>query len=281
MIMKVDFASFKVSLSEDMRSGQPERYMMTRRKVPSLVDLCVQAAVDNVRYLGDVGDTDIQLLDRILSHCTVEQLMHVENSTEGRDLSPVTDKLWKRFYELQFGGKSTNLVIERMKQKKVSFKWKKLYEAKAKDLEEAQQKSFDRIKELYKKEDARDIKSGQLLAPAGSPRCWHCQIRLEFGPSSRKQSRQVQLCTKVPPSSNKRSFYGGPGSSNISNTKSSIMKKAKLQFLNSHETKNLAAMKRNSVQKSHSISPMRKPGVFPGNGSASTSKLAKPIGRRL
>lgn len=234
-----------------MRSGQPERYMMTRRKVPSLVDLCVQAAVDNVRYLGDVGDTDIQLLDRILSHCTVEQLMHVENSTEGRDLSPVTDKLWKRFYELQFGGKSTNLVIERMKQKKVSFKWKKLYEAKAKDLEEAQQKSFDRIKELYKKEDAR------------------------------KQSRQVQLCTKVPPSSNKRSFYGGPGSSNISNTKSSIMKKAKLQFLNSHETKNLAAMKRNSVQKSHSISPMRKPGVFPGNGSASTSKLAKPIGRRL
>ncbi|GMP67659.1 hypothetical protein CsSME_00027576 [Camellia sinensis var. sinensis] len=234
-----------------MRSGQPERYMMTRRKVPSLVDLCVQAAVDNVRYLGDVGDTDIQLLDRILSHCTVEQLMHVENSTEGRDLSPVTDKLWKRFYELQFGGKSTNLVIERMKQKKVSFKWKKLYEAKAKDLEEAQQKSFDRIKELYKKEDAR------------------------------KQSRQVQLCTKVPPSSNKRSFYGGPGSSNISNTKSSIMKKAKLQFLNSHETKNLAAMKRNSVQKSHSISPMRKPGVFPGNGSASTSKLAKPIGSRL
>ncbi|KAI8003302.1 hypothetical protein LOK49_LG08G02506 [Camellia lanceoleosa] len=39
-----------------MRSGQPERYMMTRRKVTSLVDLCVQAAVDNVRYLGDVED---------------------------------------------------------------------------------------------------------------------------------------------------------------------------------------------------------------------------------
>ncbi|GMP67658.1 hypothetical protein CsSME_00027576 [Camellia sinensis var. sinensis] len=255
MIMKVDFASFKVSLSEDMRSGQPERYMMTRRKVPSLVDLCVQAAVDNVRYLGDVGDTDIQLLDRILSHCTVEQLMHVENSTEGRDLSPVTDKLWKRFYELQFGGKSTNLVIERMKQKKVSFKWKKLYEAKAKDLEEAQQKSFDRIKELYKKEDAR----------AGIAKSdW------SLGPPVVEETKSAGTA-----------LHKGPGSSNISNTKSSIMKKAKLQFLNSHETKNLAAMKRNSVQKSHSISPMRKPGVFPGNGSASTSKLAKPIGSRL
>ena len=47
---------------------------------------------------------------------------------QGRDLSPVTDKLWKNFYELQFGAKSANLVIDRMKQKKVSFKWKKLYE---------------------------------------------------------------------------------------------------------------------------------------------------------
>ncbi|GFS45473.1 hypothetical protein Acr_00g0096270 [Actinidia rufa] len=182
-----------------------ERYMMIKRKAPSLVDLCVQLAVDNIRYLGDVGETDLHLLDRILPHCTVDQLRHIEDLTEGRDLSPVTDKLWKNFYELQFGAKSTNLVIDRMKQKKVSFKWKKLYEAKLKDLEECQQKSFDRIKELYKKEDAR-----------------------------------------------------GPGGC-ISNTKSNIMKKAKLQFLNS-------------------LSSMRKPGVFSGNNSASTSK---PTGRRF
>nr|GMD84249.1 transcription elongation factor B polypeptide 3 [Ipomoea batatas] len=66
-----------------------------------------------------------------------------------------------------------------MKQKKVTFKWNQLYKAKLKEVEEAQQKSFERIRDLYKKQDAE------------------------------KQSRQIKLCTKVPPSSNKRSFYGG------------------------------------------------------------------------
>lgn len=52
------------------------------RRIPSLVDLCVQKAVDNVRYLGDLGETDQHLLERILPHCTVEQLTHIEDSTE-------------------------------------------------------------------------------------------------------------------------------------------------------------------------------------------------------
>ena len=63
----------------------PERYMMMMRKAPSLVDLCVQMAVDNVRYLGDLGETDLHLLDRILPHCTVDQLRHIEDSTEVRE----------------------------------------------------------------------------------------------------------------------------------------------------------------------------------------------------
>ncbi|PSS05734.1 putative protein isoform 1 [Actinidia chinensis var. chinensis] len=78
----------------------PERCMMTRMKAPSLVDLCVQMAVKNVRYPGDLGETDLHLLDRILPHYTVDQLKHIGDSTEGSDLSPVTDKLWKNFYEL-------------------------------------------------------------------------------------------------------------------------------------------------------------------------------------
>lgn len=53
--------------------------------IPSLVDLCVQTAIDNVRYLGDVGETDSHLLERILPHCTLEQLIHVENSTQVRN----------------------------------------------------------------------------------------------------------------------------------------------------------------------------------------------------
>lgn len=210
------------------------------RRVPSLVDLCVQKAVDNVRYLGDVGETDSHLLERFLPHCTVEQLMHIEDSTEDRDLSPVTDKLWKNFYVHQFGAKSTSVVVERMKDKRVSFKWRQLYEAKLKDVEEAQQKSFERIKQLYKKEDAK------------------------------KQSRQVQLCTKVPPSTNKRGFWGGSGSS-IGNTKSGIMKKAKLEFLNSREVKNLSAMKKTTVHRvSHPPPIIKKPSHFPVKSSPST-----------
>lgn len=76
---------FKVADWEEMRSSHiPERYTMMKRKIPSLVDLCVQTAIDNIRYLGDVGETDLHLLEHILPHCTVEQLMHVENSTEVR-----------------------------------------------------------------------------------------------------------------------------------------------------------------------------------------------------
>lgn len=56
------------------------------RKPPTLVDLCVNVAISNVRYLGDVGETDLHLLDRILPHCTLDQLMHVEKSTVVRCL---------------------------------------------------------------------------------------------------------------------------------------------------------------------------------------------------
>ncbi|KAI3696106.1 hypothetical protein L1987_79115 [Smallanthus sonchifolius] len=219
------------------------------RRIPTLVDLCVQKAIDNVRYLGDVGETDRHLLERFLPHCNVEQLMHIEDSTKDRDLSPVTDKLWKNFYMQQFGSKSTSVVVERMKEKRVSFKWRQLYEAKLKDVEEAQQKSFERIKQLYKKEDAK------------------------------KQSRQVQLCTKVPPSSsNKRSFYGG---SSYGNTKSGLMKKAKQEFLNSREVQNLSALKKVTVHNNRSVPSIKKPTHLPGKSTASSSKFSTPTARRF
>ncbi|RDY03552.1 hypothetical protein CR513_12845, partial [Mucuna pruriens] len=209
-------------------------------KSPSLVDLCVQKLIDNVRYLGNVGCIDLHLLEQVLPHCTAEQLMHVEKSTKGRDLSPVTDKLWKKFYEKQYGIKSANEVMKRMREKNVSFRWIKLYEAKGKEMAEAENEALDRIKQLYQKEDAR------------------------------KQSRQIRPCTKVPPSS-KRRFWGdnGPGY-NVSNVKSNIMKKAKIDMLKSQEVKNLAAMKKNSIQRSQSSSSvMKKTGSISGIGSSS------------
>ncbi|KAK4766485.1 hypothetical protein SAY87_008127 [Trapa incisa] len=193
--------------------------MQLKRKIPSLVDLCTRTAIDNVRYLGDVGETDLDLLEHILPHCTVDQLMHVENSTMGRDLSPVTDKLWKKFYEKQFGPENANIVMKRMKHNNVSFKWMKLYEAKLKDVEEAQNKSLDRIRQLYKKEDA----------------------------------------------------CNGPGY-NVSNVKSNLMKKAKIEFLKSQEVKNMTAVKKNAIQRHPCVSPFKRPSGIPEKGPASTSK---------
>ncbi|KAK4275523.1 hypothetical protein QN277_018591 [Acacia crassicarpa] len=218
--------------------------MFGRKKVPSLVDLCVQKAIDNVRYLGNVGETDAYLLERILPHCTLDQLMHVEKSTEGRDLSPITDKLWKRFFEKEFGTHCTSQVVKRMKDKRVSYKWIQLYEAKQKEVAEAEDKAVARLKQRYKKLD------------------------------DRKQSRQVMLCTKVPPS-NKRKFWGNGGSSyDVSHMKSNILKKSKIECLKSLEVKNLAAMKRSSIRRSQSSSSsmIKKGGI---SGSGSTSK--RPI----
>lgn len=223
-----------------------------KKQPPSLVDLCVKTVIDNVRYLGDVGETDIDLLDRILPHCTVDQLMHVEKSSEGRDLSPVTDNLWKKFYEKQFGARNTEQVVERIRKGSKSYKWIQLYEAKLEDIAEKEKKAGAHFKQSYKKEDAR------------------------------KQSRQVQICMKVPPSKNKRSFYGGSGPGhNVSNLKSNLMKKSKIDFLNSREIKNLAAMKKKPLQRNEGTSQIRKPAQFSQKDSATIPKILKPVERRF
>lgn len=56
----------------------------SRIMVVSLLELCVRSALDNLQYLGDVGETDIQLLKRILPHCNAEQLNHIESSSTVR-----------------------------------------------------------------------------------------------------------------------------------------------------------------------------------------------------
>ncbi|XLR23292.1 hypothetical protein S83_051192, partial [Arachis hypogaea] len=73
----------------------------------------------------------------------------------------------------------TKKVMRRMREKKVSFKWKQLYEGKQKEIAEAEKEVSNQIRNLYKKEYA-----------------------------SMFLSRQVRLCTKTPLSSKKR-FWGG------------------------------------------------------------------------
>lgn len=149
-------------------------------KPPSLVDLCIQTVIGNIRYLGNVGEVDMHLLERILPYCTIEQLMHVENET-GRDLSQVTDKIWKKIYEAVFGTRHTNDVVEKMKMCKGKFLWRQLYQAKLMVQREDQNQSLERLKQLYKKEDER------------------------------RQSMQVQIRAKAPTSAKKRCFSEGYG----------------------------------------------------------------------
>ena len=94
--------------------------------------------------------------------------------SKGRDLGPATDKLWKKFYERKFGVQSANVVAQRMKERKVWYKWVALYEAKLKEVSEKANRAIERVGKLYEKEE-------------------------------RKQSRQVKIITMV--SNNNNSVY--------------------------------------------------------------------------
>lgn len=70
----------------------------------------------------------------------------------GRDMSIVTDKLWKKFYEREFGVSSANVVVQRMRERKVT-----LYEEILEETAEFENKVSDRIRQLYKKENERKL----------------------------------------------------------------------------------------------------------------------------
>ncbi|CAM8906624.1 hypothetical protein QQ045_010731 [Rhodiola kirilowii] len=220
-------------------------------QVPSLVDLCVWTAIDNVKYLGDVGETDLDLVGKILQHCTVDQLRHVEDSTEGRDLSPVTDALWEKFYRKEFNETSFKAgdyesfreeALSTVRRKKFASKWRFKFEVGMKIRELKEKKSTSVLMEKYKKENAK------------------------------KQSKQIQICAKAPPSS-KRRFFGGSGPGyNFSNTKNNLMKKSKIDLMKSKEMQNRLAVRKNAVQRTYIAPPKMKPASFLRDNAASSSK---------
>ena len=68
-------------------------------------------------------------------------------------MSIVTDKLCRKFYEREFGVSSANVVVQRMKERKVWLMWETLYEAILKETAEFENKVSDRIRQLYKKRE--------------------------------------------------------------------------------------------------------------------------------
>ncbi|CAN8241628.1 unnamed protein product [Cochlearia groenlandica] len=113
---------------------------------PSLVRLCVWKAIDNVEYIGYVGGVEFGLLEQILEHCTSEQLMHIEDSTQDTDLSPITAKLWKRFYEKGFNRDEKDDFVEEFRRYKENNQWRKLYETKTSIEEQSMKEYIDKLK---------------------------------------------------------------------------------------------------------------------------------------
>nr|XP_023889513.1 uncharacterized protein LOC112001567 [Quercus suber] len=147
-----------------------------------------------------------KLIDK-LTHAA--HLKYVEKclKSKGRDLGPVTDKLWKKFYERKFGVQSANVVAQRMKERKVWYKWVALYEAKLKEASEKANRAIERVAKLYEKE------------------------------KEHKQSRQVKVITVV--SNNNKRLYTSEAPNLI---RGNLLKKARKEFLNCLEVKNLQAI---------------------------------------
>jgi hypothetical protein len=69
----------KPSSSSSLLLFQRNPVMMKRKDQTPLVDLCVEKAIDNVKHLGDVSHVDHRMLERILPHCTLDQLMLINH----------------------------------------------------------------------------------------------------------------------------------------------------------------------------------------------------------
>ncbi|EMS51051.1 Transcription elongation factor B polypeptide 3 [Triticum urartu] len=138
------------------------------RKPLSLLDLCIRSAVDNLRTLNSVDIVPDELLKRILPHCTLEQLRHIESCTHA-DLTDVTDVLWKRFFQREFGEENMNLAIKRMKENGVRYKWKKLFEARTEKQKQVEARMSAGLKNKYQAANAGSGSSSLANSSYKSP----------------------------------------------------------------------------------------------------------------
>eukprot|EP00270_Netrium_digitus_P015431 TRINITY_DN5409_c0_g1_i2.p1 TRINITY_DN5409_c0_g1~~TRINITY_DN5409_c0_g1_i2.p1 ORF type:complete len:205 (-),score=33.70 TRINITY_DN5409_c0_g1_i2:93-707(-) len=193
-----------------------------RRVVRRLTNLCIDVLLSHLDDIADVGDVDGELLKRVLSHCNAEQLQRIEDSTiiNGRDLTPITDSLWKGIYTRKYGVANVYRLIAKMKTVNMRCTWRELLRAKALAEEETQQRCVDRLKQLYQEADKK------------------------------KQSRRVQVCEVLPPQGRKRKQDGSSNWSNNYNGRINLHK-ARMQCASS----NVARVKEEIKSKPLNYSP--------------------------
>ncbi|XP_050379756.1 uncharacterized protein LOC126797123 [Argentina anserina] len=167
---------------------------MEKGKLFRLDDGYVSVAIDNLDSLHDVGYLHFDFLNKVLPHCSKAQLIHIEESTKGVDLTPITNNLWKNFFEKEFGFKATQEAI-----KNPNPKWSELYQAKLKRLEEAEKQVGERLKIMYQKEAARK-RSHQIKVLDKPPSSFSSNKRSGSSKGSKlmnKVRRDYRNCLKV------------------------------------------------------------------------------------
>ncbi|KAH9573678.1 hypothetical protein CY35_01G013100 [Sphagnum magellanicum] len=99
---------------------------------PSLLELCIRTACENVAHIGDVGSLPTQFVSRILQSCSgADQLRHIEVSSKRSDL--VTDELWRGWFANDFGTTCAEYIMhtgERLGPANPTPKWRRLYDEK-------------------------------------------------------------------------------------------------------------------------------------------------------
>ncbi|CAM6045740.1 unnamed protein product [Sphagnum compactum] len=101
---------------------------------PSLLELCIRTACENVAHIGDVGSLPTQFVSRILQSCSgADQLRHIEVCSKRLDLSRVTDELWRSWFANDFGTTCAEYIMhtgERLGPANPTPKWRRLYDEK-------------------------------------------------------------------------------------------------------------------------------------------------------
>ncbi|KAE8814275.1 Transcription elongation factor B polypeptide 3 [Hordeum vulgare] len=86
---------------------------------------------------NDSGENEMGYVERTLEFST----RHLDDrDIRLMDLTGVTDVLWKRFFQREFGEADMNVAIKRMKESGVRYKWKNLFEAKTEKQKQVEQR---------------------------------------------------------------------------------------------------------------------------------------------
>ncbi|KAM0995899.1 hypothetical protein ACFX2C_005971 [Malus domestica] len=70
-------------------------------------------------------------------------------------MSPVTNKLWQKFYMEEFGASRADQAVENTRNANAAFRWKELLEAEVEEVKKKENKAAEKLKSRYQMEADR------------------------------------------------------------------------------------------------------------------------------